>query len=789
MLEPRWRKVWRDAWLHRARTLLVVLAITLGLIGAGSILNAWALVERATQEGYLAADPAAATLRTDSIDAVLLAAVRAVPGVRNAQARRTTMASMQVQGFWRPAMLFATPDYAQARIGALGPLTGAWPPADGTISVEQSSVGFSGAQVGQSVQLVVGDRPAATMGVTGIVRDVTLAPGWMEHVVYAFTTPATLAQLGVPSRMNELQLVVSDPAPTQDDVRRVAWAVKGLLERMGHRVSSVDVPVPGEHIHAAQMESLLYTQGAFGLLALVVCGFLVVNLMAAMLGGQVREIGVMKTLGAQPAQLARMYLAFAAALGLLASIIALPASVVIGRRYGALKGELLNFDVAAYAIPWWVVALQMMVGVLLPVLAAWFPVRHGCRQSVSTALRDFGLDRDAADATNEWMVRFGGISRPLLVSVRNSFRRRQRMLLTLLALATGGAVYLGAANLRASVIGAVDQLFSSQRYAFSVRLAAPHASDSIEAAIRGVDGVDGAEAWGGARATLVGVDGMLGNAFVITAPPANTQRYAARMVDGRWPTPGDSAAIVVGQGLVKREPTLRVGARVPMDINGVVRPWLVVGIVDAGPQPSAYTTRETLAAVTGTGRASAAVVAAPAVGVAAQVDVIQRVRAALEAAGMPVASSSLLEENRRVMEDHLLMVVDFLAVMGWVMIAVGGMGLASTMGLAVLERTREIGVLRAIGAGHGAILLMVQVEGIVIALLGWLVALPLSVPMSFVLGKAFSRVMLEVPVHFAPEGMGVLRWLVLSVVVSAVASAWPAIRATRVTVAEALAYE
>jgi putative ABC transport system permease protein len=123
------------------------------------------------------------------------------------------------------------------------------------------------------------------------------------------------------------------------------------------------------------------------------------------------------------------------------------------------------------------------------------------------------------------------------------------------------------------------------------------------------------------------------------------------------------------------------------------------------------------------------------------------------------------------------------------MIAVGGMGLASTMGLAVLERTREIGVLRTIGAGHGAILLMVQVEGIVIALLGWLVALPLSVPMSFVLGKAFGRVMLEVPVRLVPEGTGVLRWLALSVVVSAVACAWPAIRATRVTVAEALAYE
>ena len=81
------------------------------------------------------------------------------------------------------------------------------------------------------------------------------------------------------------------------------------------------------------------------------------------------------------------------------------------------------------------------------------------------------------------------------------------------------------------------------------------------------------------------------------------------------------------------------------------------------------------------------------------------------------------------------MVVEFLGVMGWVMIAVGGMGLGSTMSLAVLERTREIGVLRAIGARHRDIVTMLQVEGTVIALLGWLVSIPLSVPMSIVSSK------------------------------------------------------
>ena len=156
---------------------------------------------------------------------------------------------------------------------------------------------------------------------------------------------------------------------------------------------------------------------------------------------------------------------------------------------------------------------------------------------------------------------------------------------------------------------------------------------------------------------------------------------------------------------------------------------------------------------------------------------------------MAVSSTQLLAENRRVTEDHLLMVVQFLGVMGWVMIAIGGMALSSSMSLAVLERTRELGVLRAIGAGHAAILRMIQAEGFVIALLGWVVALPLSIPISSALAFAFSRIMLPVPVRWLPAADGLAQWLAVVVVVSLVSCSWPALRAMRVSVRAALAYE
>ncbi len=786
LLRPRWRKAVGDLLQHKGRTLLVVVAIAVGLAGAGVILDAWALVRVATTEGFRASDPAAATLRLNVVDAALLARARAVPGVRDVQARRVTMARAQVAGRTMQAMLFTAPDFAAVRIGAITRKVGVWPPADGTLALESSSVEFSGVAMDDEVQLSIGTAAFTGVPARGIVRDVTLAPGWMDHVLYGFVSRATLDSIGPPSHMNELQLVVHDRTLDQAAVRRIARAVEASAVAGGYQVYDVDVPVPGEHVHAPQMDSLLYTQGAFALMALALSGFLVVNLLAAMLAGQTREIGVMKAIGGRWQQIAAMYLAVAAVLGVAAVALAVPVSLWLGREYAQVKAELLNFDIAGYSVPAWVIVLQVVVGILLPVIAAAFPVWQACRMPVSDALRDVGIDGRVQ--TGGLVYRVRGVSRPILFSLRNAFRRRQRMVLTLLALASGGAVFLGALNLRASVLGATDFLFGSQRYHFALRLAMPQSADSVEAIVRAIAGVEAVEGWTGTRATVDHGGGVIGNAFSITAPPAGSSLLQPMVLAGRWLEPTDDRVLVVNRAAQREDSVLQLGATVQLLIGGDTAPWRVVGVVETTPGSAAYAPRSAILSRNGGGVGSVMVRSAL-TGEASQLDLVQRARAALTDRGIGVASSTMIAEARRQTEDHLLMVVDFLGAMGWLMLVVGGLSLASTMGLAVLERTREIGVLRAIGARHASILTMIQVEGLTIALLSWVLAIPLSVPMSVLLAKAFSRIMLRVPVTYVPNGTGVMIWLALVVVVSVVACAWPAMGAMRVPTAAALAYD
>jgi len=789
MLDPRWRKVLRDVWLHKSRTILVVLAIAVGILGAGAVLDTWSLLRRVTRGEYRASNPPSATLKTAAIDTALLDRIRAMPAIRDVQARRTVLGCARVQGGWRTAMLFAVDDFTAIRIGIVKTEAGLWPPGDGTFVAEHSSVEFAGIAVGDSLAIQYGDAAARVLPVTGIARDVGLAPGWMEHVVYGFVTPATLAQLGAPASLDELQIVVAEGSGDRDAVRRTANEVKTIIESTGRAVTNVDVPIPGRHIHAAQIDSLLFTQGAFGVLAMLMSGILVVNLIAAMLAGQVREIGVMKTIGASGGQIAAMYLGLAFVLGLVASAIALPLAAIIGRQYAQFTADLLNFDIAGFKIPARVILLQLAVGVLLPVAAAAIPVARGCRISVSEALRDFGIAGTRVGASNRWLARASGVTRPVLLSLRNAFRRRQRMALTLVTLALGGSVFLGAINLRAGIRGSVDLLFSAQRFDLGLRLKEPWPAERIETAIAGVPGVARVEAWGATRAAIAMPNDMLGGTFSLSALPAGSNMLAPLQQRGRWLRAGDGNVLVVNRRLLIDEPGLALGNDVTLIIGGRRTSWKVIGVVDTGIAAVAYTLRETLAGVLGETGVDRAVIAATVGGSASHLELIQRVRTELESHGLAVQSTQLMQQGRRAMEDHLLMVAGFLGIMSQLMIVVGGLGLASTMSLAVLERTREIGVLRAIGARHRTILAMIQVEGLVVAVLSWILALPLSVPMSVILGRAFGRIMLPVPVKFIPEWSGVLQWLGVVIIVSIAACAWPASRATRIPTAAALAYE
>ena len=133
-------------------------------------------------------------------------------------------------------------------------------------------------------------------------------------------------------------------------------------------------------------------------------------------------------------------------------------------------------------------------------------------------------------------------------------------------------------------------------------------------------------------------------------------------------------------------------------------------------------------------------------------------------------------------------IINLLAVMAVVIALVGGVGLSGVLSLSVLERRREIGVMRAIGASSWQVVRLFVGEGMLLGLISWLIALPLGVVAAYFLTTQGLTFALNQQLVYSFTPSGAISWLVIITVLAMIASALPARGAARISVRESLAY-
>jgi putative ABC transport system permease protein len=147
------------------------------------------------------------------------------------------------------------------------------------------------------------------------------------------------------------------------------------------------------------------------------------------------------------------------------------------------------------------------------------------------------------------------------------------------------------------------------------------------------------------------------------------------------------------------------------------------------------------------------------------------------------------EQLRQQDQEVIGVMIASLLAMAVLVALVGGLGLAGTMSLNVIERVREIGVMRSIGASDGKVLLVFLVEGLFIGVLAWSLGAVVALPASKLMSDSMGMLLFSMPLSFTFAPDGVLLWLILSIIVAAGASYFPARNATRISVREVLSHE
>ena len=794
MLHPRWRKVLADLRGNKARTVLVVLSIAVGVFAIGMVGGSNVLMADALRRAYRATNPASAQIYTvDPVGDDLLEAIARMRAVDQAEGRRTLTVRLQTgPGQWRTMQLVALADYADIRVNKVWAAGGAWPPPDRALLVERSSLRFIRAGVGDALLIELPDGRRRQLPVAGVAHDLGQVSSFFANLVYGYVTPETLEWLGEPSGYNQVLFTVAAHAEDKAHIERVAREVRDRIEKAGQTRAMTFVPDPFEHWSEDVGRAMFLILTVLGVMSLALSGFLVVNTITALMTAQIRQVGIMKAVGARGPQVIGMYLVGVLAFGVLALLLAVPLGVLGAHGFAAFTAAMLNYDVGGYQLPSGVLLQQVAAGLLIPVLAALYPVLHGTRISVREAVSDYGL---GGAVRGGWfdrvMVGLRGLSRPTILSLRNTFRRKGRLAITLTTLTLAGAIFIGVLSVRDSLLATLDDSFRYWKYDVQVEFSRPYRTGHLERAALRIPGTVKAESWMMRSTRRVRPDGLEGNTFFVVGPPPASDLLQPIILEGRWLLPGDENALVINTDVRRQEPGLRVGDEVVLKFGLRSTRWRVVGLVRGiFSGPVAYAAYSYMAeTVRDAGRAERVLVVTEQHDAAYTAEVARGLEEGFRRLGMRISSIQTLPDLRRSIAAMMNVLVVFLLIMAVLLAVVGGLGLAGTMGINVLERTREIGVLRAVGAADRAVIAIVLVEGILIGLLSWVVGAILGYPFGAALSAAVGQTMFNAPLTFRFSVGGTGLWLVLVVLLAALASIVPAWNASRLTVRDVLAYE
>jgi len=795
-MTSRWKKIWADFWNNKSRTFLTILTIMVGALAVGFNSNLGLYMNESMDSDYLSANPAEGTIFTSPFNDEIVEIARTVPGVEAAEGRSTTGAylvptegepiSIQFTGIEDPQDLtlnMLKPRYGESEIPAF---------TDKEVLMDASAASL-GYEPGDTLIIELDNGKQRELTFAGYVHDVTGFPYNLAQQINAYVTPDTIEWLGGSRSYSALAVSVSEKQTDQEHVTAISQAVADRMERAGLEIFFVNVYQPGHHFAWSISQGVFFILSVLGYLTVLLSCFLIINTVTAIMTQQTRQIGIMKSVGGGTSQVFTMYLVLILGFGLFALLLAVPLAGAAAQNIGGGMAAYLNFDPLPFKLYPSAVIQQVLVAIVVPVLAALWPVYNSVRITVREAVSDYGIGTEAKPKKASVSKRALFIPRPMRLSLRNAFRRKLRLGLTLFSLVLGGAVFIGVYNLWASFDKTIEDIQGYILADVNVSFGRYYRYDEVATLAESVPDVASVEGWTEYPGTLISDKEEAGTQIYFVAPPSTSTLIDPVITAGRWLTTGDENAIVIGNHLLNIFPELKVGDWLTIEIDGKETEWHIVGfytITGNVNPPLLYVNYEYLSRLVGRPEQVYSLrVLTTEHDAGTQKMVNDQLLALFEERGIQVNSSELGTDFVTSQKATTDILVYFMLVMATLIAIVGGLGLMGTMSINVLERTREIGVMRAIGASNTDIQSIVIVEGMVIGLISWAISILLSFPITSVLTFGVGMAILTAPMPAVFSASGIIVWLLFTVILATIASAMPARRASRLTVRDTLAYE
>lgn len=518
MIRIRGRKILRDLWARKARTALASLSIFVGVLGVVVLVTMGDLLIRQLNDDLKSDELAMQQLSitvaggSEVDNAAHIDMLEALPGVTRVEGRAVYPLSWKrpgelefeegaIRAYWEP---FDEIQIQPPRLTGQG----RWPVAgNNEIAVEKRMADEQGLAVGDQLVLrVLGTEGDNVQEQTWTVVGIVFQPytyfgeqGFLPNETSVFAAYDDARDIAGFKGLTRFYVRYTD-FPTAEDQADAFEAT--VAERTPYipLFQFVDDPESNIFLEITQQISVILIMLA--VVALIVSGFLVVNIINAIVVEQKRQIGVMKSLGATRTDNVMMYTGAALAYGILGTIPGVILGAYLGYQMAAGIAPQANSLIEGFRISTVAVVVGVVMGLAVPLIAALIPVLLGTRVTILEAMTDLGISSDYGRGL---VARLLG-ALPMTITIRQALtnlnRKKGRLVLTGITLTLAVAAFMAVFGIFFSLNEIIAGFFEVNNFEITVSPSESQDYDEMRALI--LDQVaDVKDVW---PATVVTVD-------------------------------------------------------------------------------------------------------------------------------------------------------------------------------------------------------------------------------------------------------------------------------------------
>ena len=796
-----WYKIWFDIWHNKTRTLLAVLSIAAGVFAVGSIFGMSEMLLTNMDKSHRAVLPTHINAGLDTpVDRDTLLSLQNVPGVEAVEPYNSVavLYKLHPKDEWRQGVIQMRDNYEKQKYELLQLRGGHWPTSKNEIAVERMGAQFLKIGIGDSVIFKI-DEKERVLPITGFIRHPFVPPPQFQDLAFFFMNGEGMERLGIPQG-KFVGFYVRVTPYSDDYTKEVATAIKDKLAKQHISISGFSYEDPNKHWGRTYFDAITKVQQLLALICVVISAILVFNTISNLIAQQTNQIGILKAIGGKTPSIVGMYLVSALVYGVLAFVIAFPLGAVVAFILTKVFLNLFNIDFDTFQISRNAVVLQALCAILAPLFAGLPPILQGAAITVRQAIASYGLGGGYHSGWLDRVVELIGarlLPSHYATALGNMFRHKGRLIMTQLVLIAAGAAFLMVMSLNSSLALTLDNYYGRQHYDTTISFNRMQRADKVALIVGTVPGIDKMELRFMQQVNLFVAGQQVkeaGFSSYVRGVPTGSDFYEPLIVAGRWLNSQDGRALVIPRQTAE-DNHITVGDIVTLDMGTLGKDeWQVIGLYEPvfiGGFSSAtlFAPGDTLARISKKyDQASSIVVRTTSHDRAFTKDATKKLKDAFEQHSIKVSFTQTQADARATNEWQFSIVTWMLLALSVIVALVGAIALMGALSIGVIERTKEIGVLRAIGARSGTILGIFIMEGVLQGLISWMIAVPISILISPVAASAMGNVMFGATLDYQYNWSAVIVWLGIVVIISILASIFPARGATQISVRDSLAY-